>query len=47
MMSLDSSSRISGQSKKAPLNEWDWEGINQGFQAVFNSEEKLSASGVL
>lgn len=30
--------------RKTPLNEWDWEGINQAFQAVFNSEETLTVN---
>ncbi len=28
--------------KKAPLNEWDWENINQGFQNIFSTEQSLS-----
>lgn len=30
------------QDKKSPLNEWNWETINQGFQNVFNTDKEIT-----
>jgi preprotein translocase subunit SecA len=35
---------INRPERKVPLNEWDWEGINNGFGNIFNTEYKLNVN---
>ena len=32
------------EEKKAPLNEWNWENINQGFKNIFSTELQLNVN---